>query len=156
MADHQKTPTVRDWENREFNETVSWNLRKLLDYMNTFGLSLSSLFFSHTDCSAKHITFAHLSCSPFVCAVPPTLRRSLGPLQARTGQREAGGSGATGRVPRELLLHPDHPDTVVTSLFSLFLFFTRSHLSGHRHIPMSSPSLFSPISSSHKANDRLQ
>lgn len=39
MADHQKTPTVRDWENREFNETVSWNLRKLLDYMNTFGLS---------------------------------------------------------------------------------------------------------------------
>lgn len=70
MADHQKTPTVRDWENREFNETVSWNLRKLLDYMNTFGLSLSSLFFSHTDCSAKHITFAHLLCSPFVCAVP--------------------------------------------------------------------------------------
>ena len=39
MADHQKTPTVRDWENREFNETVLWNLRKLLDYMNTFGLS---------------------------------------------------------------------------------------------------------------------
>ena len=38
MADHQKTPTVRDWENREFNETVAWNLRKLLDYMNNFGL----------------------------------------------------------------------------------------------------------------------
>ena len=53
MADHQKTPTVRDWENREFNETVSWNLRKLLDYMNTFGLSFLS---SHTASAATTLS----------------------------------------------------------------------------------------------------
>lgn len=41
MADllsQQKTPAVRDWENREFIEAVSLNMRKLVDFINKFGL----------------------------------------------------------------------------------------------------------------------
>ena len=55
MADHQKTPTVRDWENREFNETVAWNLRKLLDYMNNFGLFF---FFSQASSTPTTLFFS--------------------------------------------------------------------------------------------------
>ena len=50
MADHQKTPTIRDWENRDYNETIALNLRKLLDFVNTFGLHLFVLYFCQRSC----------------------------------------------------------------------------------------------------------
>jgi hypothetical protein len=40
MADQlgqQKTAISRDWENREFVEIVSLNMRKLVDFLNKFG-----------------------------------------------------------------------------------------------------------------------
>ena len=80
MADHQKTPIARDWENRDFNETVSLNLRKLLDFVNKFGLFFLLFLFSAANFPILLFFFCCwvLRSLLYVCVIDLSVRYKLG------------------------------------------------------------------------------